>query len=66
VKATRVPANPATGAALTAASVPSKTQSDPVRAGIAVVQLDVNLHSKPTVIVAGRGGALVAIGLAFQ
>lgn len=51
----------ATGAALTAASVPTKAQSDAVRAGIAEVQLGGNLRGKPTLIAAGRNDALVPI-----
>ncbi|QTN30733.1 hydrogenase [Rhodoferax sp. AJA081-3] len=51
----------ATGAALTATSVPTKAQSDAVKAGIAEVQLDGNLRGKPTLIVAGRSDALVPV-----
>lgn len=50
-----------TGAALTAASVPTLTQSQAVQAGIAEVLLSGNLRGKPTLIVGGRSDALVAI-----
>ena len=53
--------DPATGAALTAASTPTKTQSDAVRAGIAEVVLNGNLRGKPTIIVSGRSDALVPV-----
>ncbi|MDO8455761.1 MAG: 3-hydroxybutyrate oligomer hydrolase family protein [Burkholderiaceae bacterium] len=56
----------ASGAALTASSVPTKGQSDAVRAGIAEVQLDGNLRGKPTLIVAGRSDALVPINHAAR
>lgn len=54
-------ANVVTGAALTAASVPTKAQSDAVRAGIAELLLNGNLRGKPTVIVSGRHDALVPV-----
>ncbi len=54
-------ADPATGAALTAASTPTKAQSDAVRAGIAEVVLNGNLRGKPTIIVSGRSDALVPV-----
>ncbi|MDP3824639.1 MAG: 3-hydroxybutyrate oligomer hydrolase family protein [Burkholderiales bacterium] len=50
-----------TGAALTTTSVPTKAQSDAVRAGIAEVQLGGNLRGKPTLLVAGRSDALVLL-----
>lgn len=53
--------DPVTGAALTASSMPTKAQSDAVRAGIAEVQLSGNLRAKPTVIVAGRSDALLPV-----
>lgn len=53
--------DPASGAALTASSTPTKAQSDAVRAGIAEVQLSGNLRGKPAVIVAGRSDALVPV-----
>ncbi|WP_404302749.1 3-hydroxybutyrate oligomer hydrolase family protein [Alicycliphilus denitrificans] len=51
----------ATGAALTAASTPTKAQSDAVRAGIAEVLHSANLRGKPAIIVAGRSDALVPV-----
>lgn len=51
----------ASGAALTASSVPTKAQSDAVRAGIGEVLLGANLRGKPTIIVAGRSDALVPV-----
>ena len=51
----------ATGAALTATSTPTLTQSQAVRTGINEVLLNGNLRGKPTLIVAGRSDALVAI-----
>lgn len=56
----------ASGATLTASSVPTKAQSDAVRVGIAEVQLDGNLRGKPTLIVAGRSDALVPINHASR
>lgn len=53
--------NPATGAALTAASTPTKAQSDAVRAGIAEVLHSANLRGKPAIIVAGRSDALIPV-----
>ncbi len=53
--------NPQTGAALTADSTPSKSQSDAVRAGIAEVHHSANLKGKPAIIVAGRSDALVPV-----
>jgi hydroxybutyrate-dimer hydrolase len=53
--------DPVSGAALTAASTPTKAQSDAVRAGIAEVLLGGNLRGKPTVLVAGRSDALVPV-----
>jgi len=51
----------ATGAALTAATTPTKSQSDAVRAGIAEVLHNANLRGKPAIIVAGRSDALVPV-----
>ncbi len=53
--------NPVTGAALTAASTPTKADSDKVRAGIAEVLHSANLRGKPAIIVAGRSDALVPV-----
>jgi hydroxybutyrate-dimer hydrolase len=53
--------DPVTGAALTAASVPTKADSDKVRAGIAEVLDTANLRGKPAIIVAGRSDALVPV-----
>lgn len=53
--------DPVTGAPLTAASTPTKAQSDAVRAGIQEVLLNGNLRSKPTIIVAGRSDALIPV-----
>ncbi len=50
-----------TGAALTASSTPTKAQSDAVKAGVAEVQLNGNLRSKPTLMLAGRSDALLPI-----
>lgn len=54
-------ADPVSGAALTAATTPTKAQSDAVRAGIAEVVLNGNLRGKPTIIVSGRSDALVPV-----
>ncbi len=54
-------ADPVSGASLTAASTPTKAQSDAVRAGIAEVVLNGNLRGKPTIIVSGRSDALVPV-----
>ena len=53
--------DPATGAALTAASTPTKAQSDAVRSGIAEVLHSANLRGKPAIIVAGRSDALIPV-----
>lgn len=53
--------DPVTGAALTAASYPTKAQSDAVRAGIAEVVVSGNMRGKPAIIVAGRSDALVPV-----
>ncbi|MEP6825589.1 MAG: 3-hydroxybutyrate oligomer hydrolase family protein, partial [Ramlibacter sp.] len=53
--------DPVTGAALTAASMPTAAQSAAVKAGIAEVVLNGNLRGKPTVIVSGRSDALVPV-----
>ena len=53
--------DPVSGASLTAASTPTKAQSDAVRAGIAEVVLNGNLRGKPTIIVSGRRDALVPV-----
>ncbi|MBC7603666.1 MAG: hydrogenase [Ramlibacter sp.] len=50
-----------TGAALTASSTPTLAQSTAVRAGIAEVRINGDLHGRPTIIVAGRSDALVPI-----
>lgn len=49
------------GAALTAASTPTKAQSDAVRAGIAEVLLNGNLRGKPTLMLAGRSDTLLPV-----
>lgn len=49
------------GAALTAASTPTKAQSDAVRAGVAEVLLSGNLRGKPTLIVGGRSDNLIPV-----
>ena len=51
----------ATGAALTASSVPTKAQSDAVRTGMAEVRHSANLKGKPVIIVAGRSDTLVPV-----
>lgn len=53
--------DPVSGVALTAATIPTKAQSDAVRAGIAEVVLNGNLRGKPTLIVSGRSDALVPV-----
>ncbi|MBS0293034.1 MAG: hydrogenase [Proteobacteria bacterium] len=53
--------DPVTGNALTAASQPTKAQSDAVRAGMAEVLATANLRGKPAIIVAGRSDALVPV-----
>lgn len=53
--------DPVSGAALTAASTPTKVQSDAVRAGVAEVLHSANLRGKPAIIVAGRSDALVPV-----
>ena len=53
--------DPVTGAALTAASTPTKAQSDAVRSGVAEVLHNANLRGKPAIIVAGRSDALVPV-----
>lgn len=53
--------DPVSGAALTAASSPTKAQSDAVRAGVAEVLHSANLRGKPAIIVAGRSDALVPV-----
>jgi hydroxybutyrate-dimer hydrolase len=50
-----------TGAALTAATTPTKAQSDAVRAGVAEVLLNGNLRGKPTLMLAGRSDALLPV-----
>lgn len=50
-----------TGAALSTATLPTKAQSDAVRAGIAEVLLNGNLRAKPTLMVAGRSDALLPV-----
>ena len=53
------------GAVLTAASTPTKAQSDAVRAGVAEVLLNGNLRGnlrgKPTLMLAGRGDTLLPV-----
>jgi hydroxybutyrate-dimer hydrolase len=51
--------DPVTGAALTADSFPTKSQSDAVRAGINELLLSGNMRGKPAIIVAGRSDGLV-------
>ncbi|WP_280192350.1 3-hydroxybutyrate oligomer hydrolase family protein [Delftia sp. PS-11] len=53
--------DPVTGQALTDASVPTRAQSDAVRAGIAEVLHSARLGGKPAIIVAGRSDALVPV-----
>ena len=53
--------DPVTGSALTAASVPTKSQSDAVRAGMQEVRVNGNLRGKPTIIIAGRSDALIPV-----
>lgn len=53
--------DPVSGAALTAASTPTKAQSDAVRAGVAEVLHSAHLRGKPAIIVAGRSDALVPV-----
>jgi len=53
--------DPVSGTALTATTMPTKAQSDAVRAGIAEVVLNGNLRGKPTIIVSGRSDALVPV-----
>lgn len=53
--------DPVSGAVLTAASVPTKAQSDAVRAGITEVMVNGNLRGKPVIIVNGRSDALVPV-----
>lgn len=54
-------ADTVTGAPLSASSVPTKAQSDAVRAGVAEVLLNGNLRGKPTLMLAGRSDALLPI-----
>ncbi len=54
-------ADTVTGTALTTTSVPTKAQSDAVRAGVAEVLLNGNLRGKPTLMLAGRSDALLPI-----
>lgn len=53
--------DPVSGLALTADTMPTKAQSDAVKAGIAEVVLNGNLRGKPTLIVSGRSDALVPV-----
>ncbi|MDB5741922.1 MAG: hydrogenase [Polaromonas sp.] len=53
--------DPATGAALSAATTPTQAQSAAVRAGVAEVLFNGKLQSKPVIIVAGRSDALLPI-----
>jgi len=50
-----------TQAALGATTVPTKAQSDAVRAGLAEVLLSGNLRAKPVMVVAGRSDALLPV-----
>lgn len=50
-----------TQAVLGAATVPTKAQSDAVRAGLAEVLLSGNLRAKPVMVVAGRSDALLPV-----
>jgi hydroxybutyrate-dimer hydrolase len=49
------------GAALTASTVPTKAQSDAVKAGMAEVLLNGNLRGKPVLMVGGRSDALIPV-----
>ena len=53
--------DPVSKTALTAASHPTKAQSDAVRSGVTEVQHSGNLRGKPTIIVAGRSDALLPV-----
>ncbi|MBV8247203.1 MAG: hydrogenase [Comamonas sp.] len=53
--------DPVSGAPLTAASTPTKAQSDAVHAGVTEVLHNANLRGKPAIIVAGRSDALVPV-----
>lgn len=53
--------DPATGAALTAATVPTLAQAQAVQAGIRDVLLTGKLRRTPTVLVAGRSDALLPV-----
>jgi hydroxybutyrate-dimer hydrolase len=53
--------DPVTGTALTASTTPTLAQSEAVRAGISEVLLTGNLRGKPTLMLAGRSDALLAI-----
>ncbi|MBX3620587.1 MAG: hydrogenase [Rhizobacter sp.] len=53
--------DPVTGAALSAVSTPTLAQSEAVRSGVADALLSGNLRGKPTLMLAGRSDALVAI-----
>jgi hydroxybutyrate-dimer hydrolase len=53
--------NTVTGAALTTTTVPTKAQSDAVKAGVSDVLLNGNLRGKPTLMLAGRSDALLPI-----
>ncbi|MDB5847242.1 MAG: hydrogenase, partial [Rhodoferax sp.] len=50
-----------TGTALTASTVPTKAQSDAVRAGMGEVLLNGNLRGKPVLMVGGRSDALIPV-----
>lgn len=50
-----------TGGGLSSGTVPTRAQSDAVRAGMADVLLNGNLRNKPVLIVAGRSDALVPV-----
>jgi hydroxybutyrate-dimer hydrolase len=53
--------DPVTGFNLSESSVPTRAQSDAVRAGINEVLHTAKLRGKPTIIVAGRSDALVPV-----
>ena len=53
--------DPVTRQGLTANTVPTKAQSDAVRAGMQEVKVTGNLRGKPTIIVAGRNDALIPV-----
>lgn len=58
--------DPVSGAALTAATTPTQSQSNAVRAGLADVLFSGKLRAKPVIIVAGRSDALLPINNAAR